>query len=117
MKHATFSKSAFAVTALLSIALAAACANSAEVPAEEAAPTEPAGDQGNKLPPTTASEPAPKTCAPSCKTDEDCATTCPALAGGVQCCDTKTNTCWGSKTSACPKLPDVVDGGDPPPAY
>ena len=39
MKYATFSKSVFAVTAIL---VAAACANSADVPEEEGvAPTEP----------------------------------------------------------------------------
>ena len=114
MKYATLSKSLFAVTAVL---IAAACANSADVPAtEESNATEPP-PAAPKLPP--ASKPTPpeeKKCAPSCTTDSDCANSCPALAGGVQCCDTKTNTCWGSKTSSCPKPVDA-DAGDPPPAY
>lgn len=118
MKNATFSKSAFAVTALLSAALVVACANSAEVPAEVTAPTEPAPAPETKLPASTpATTPLEKKCAPSCKTDSDCTNSCPALAGGVQCCDAKTNTCWGSKTATCPKPTDTSDAGDPPPAY
>jgi hypothetical protein len=113
VKHATFSKPAFAVAALLSLALVAACANSADVPAAEEAPTEPAPE--TKLPPaSTTSTPPAKTCVPSCKTDSECTNSCPALAGGVQCCDLKTNTCWGSKTSSCPKPADTSDAGDAP---
>jgi hypothetical protein len=119
VKYATLSKSAFVVTALLGAL--AACANSAEVPAEETAPTEPPPPETNKIPastPAPASTPPPeKKCAPSCATDSDCTNSCPALAGGVQCCDTKTKTCWGSKTSSCPKPADTADAGDPPPAY
>jgi hypothetical protein len=119
VKYATLSKSAFVVTALLGAL--AACANSADVPPEETAaePTEPTPE--TKLPastPSTAPTSAPeKKCAPSCATDSDCTNSCPALAGGVQCCDTKTKTCWGSKTSSCPKPVDTADAGDPPPAY
>jgi hypothetical protein len=119
VKYATLSKSAFVVTALLGAL--AACANSAEVPPETSeAPIEPAPE--TKLPastPNTApTTPPEKKCAPSCATDSDCTNSCPALAGGVQCCDTKTKTCWGSKTSSCPAPPtDQPDAGDPPPAY
>jgi hypothetical protein len=118
VKHRTFSKSAFAVTAVLFAIAAAACANSADVPAEEVQqqPTEPA--PATTLPPQSKpTPPAPpeKKCAATCKTDSDCANTCPPLAGGVQCCDTKTNVCWGSKTSSCPQ--PEADAGDPPPAY
>lgn len=120
MKYATLSKSAFAVTAL--VAALAACANSADVPAEETSPTEPAPPPAEtKVPASTpASTPAGSTpdkkCAPTCATDSDCTNSCPALAGGVQCCDLKTKTCWGSKTSACPAATDP-DAGTPPPAY
>jgi hypothetical protein len=55
--------------------------------------------------------PEPK-CVSSCASDVECANSCPALAGGVQCCDLTTRICFGSKTSSCPK-PD--DPGDPPP--
>ncbi|HSO34203.1 MAG TPA: hypothetical protein VLT33_16825 [Labilithrix sp.] len=112
MKYATFSKSAFAVTAIL---VATACANSADVPAEEAAPTDPAPT--STVPP--AAKPTPpveKKCAPSCKTDSDCQNSCPALPGGIQCCDTKAGACFGSKTSACP-APPPPPPVDPPPAY
>ena len=54
-------------------------------------------------------------CVPSCTTDADCANSCPAIAGGTQCCDTTTSTCFGSKTSSCPKPEDA--GVDPPPSY
>lgn len=118
MTYSTFSKSALAVTAVLLVALGAACADSAEVPAEESSPTEADPAPESKLPPAApTSTPPEKACAPSCKTDLDCTNSCPALAGGVQCCDTKTNTCWGSKTSSCPKPVDTGDAGDPPPAY
>lgn len=110
MKHATFSKSAFAVTAIL---VATACANSADVPETEAAPTNPA--PATTVPPSTKPPTPEKKCAPSCKTDADCQNSCPALAGGIQCCDTKAGACFGSKTSACPApTPTPVD---PPPAY
>ena len=122
MKYATLSKSAFAVTALL-VGLAA-CANSAEPPPDtgngvDNATTEPPPD--TKVPASTpastpAITPADKKCAPTCATDSDCTNSCPALAGGVQCCDLKTKTCWGSKTSACP-APADPDAGTPPPAY
>jgi hypothetical protein len=113
VKHVTFSKPAFVVAALLSVALVAACANSADVPAAEEQPAEPAPE--TKLPPaSTTSTPPEKTCVTSCKTDSDCANSCPPLAGGVQCCDLKTSTCWGSKTSTCPKPADTSDAGDTP---
>jgi hypothetical protein len=109
----TFSKSGFAVTALLLTVVA--CANSADVaPVQEAQPTEPA--PAAKVPPSQPSAPT-KTCAPSCATDADCQTSCPALAGGVQCCDTKAKTCFGSKTSACPVTTQPDAGADPAPAY
>lgn len=121
MQYVTFSKSALAVTAVLTLsigAFGAGCADSAEVPADDTGPTEPAPAPETKLPASTpATTPPEKTCAPSCQTDSDCASSCPALAGGVQCCDTKTNTCWGSKTSSCPKPVETPDAGDPPPAY
>ena len=114
VKYATLSKSVFAVTAVL---IATACANSADVPAEDTSPTEPAPTAPTTLPAATpATTPPPKVCPSSCATDADCATGCPALAGGVQCCDTKTKTCWGSKTSACP-APPADPPADPPPAY
>ena len=113
VKYATLSKSVFAVTAVL---IATACADSAEVPAEDTSPTEPAPITETKLPAAKpAADPPAKVCPSSCATDADCATGCPALAGGVQCCDTKTKTCWGSKTSACPKPADPTP--DPTPAY
>jgi hypothetical protein len=112
VKYATFSKSAFAVTAIL---VATACAESVDLPDEGA----PAGDQpppAATIPPASKPPPTPeKKCAPSCKTDGDCATSCPTVPGGVQCCDVKSGACFGSKTSTCPAAtPDPVD---PPPAY
>ena len=115
MKYATLSKSAFAVTALLVAALAA-CANSAEVPAEDTSPALPAPAPETKLPAATPPAPPPeKKCVQTCATDADCANSCPALAGGSQCCDAKSKVCWGSKTAACPKPADPP--ADPPPAY
>jgi hypothetical protein len=108
----TFSKSGFAVTALLLTVVA--CANSADVaPVQEAQPTDPA--PAAKIPPASPT----KACAPSCATDADCQNSCPALAGGVQCCDTKAKTCFGSKTAACPTTTTPADAGtpDPAPAY
>ena len=111
MKYATFSKSVFAVTAIL---IATACANSADVPEEGVAPLEPAPTSTAKPPPPPPPPPA-AVCAPSCKTDSDCQKTCPVLAGGIQCCDTKSGKCVGTKASACaPPTPPPVD---PPPAY
>ena len=111
MKYATFSKSAFAVTAIL---VATACADSAEVPSD-------VGETPTPAPTTTvppSAKPAPTTppekkCAPSCKTDSDCQNSCPALPGGIQCCDTKAGACFGSKTSACPAPTVEPDGGTP----
>lgn len=116
MNNATFSKSVFAVTAVL---IAAACANSADVPAGvDTTATDQTAPTPAKVPASTPTTPPPpppeKKCAPSCKVDSDCTSTCPALAGGVQCCDTKTNTCWGSKTSSCPAPVDTGDAGAPP---
>src|SRR5690242_8833923 len=114
MKYATFAKSAFAVTAIL---VAAACANSADVPAEDVAPTDPPPAAAAPLPSKPAATPTPeKKCAPACKTDSDCQNSCPAVPGGVQCCDTKSGACFGSKTSACP-VETTPDAGEPPPAY
>ena len=113
MKHSTFSKSALAVTAIL---VAAACANSADVPDDTAlAATDPAPT--SSVPP--ASKPAPTTppekkCVASCKADADCQNSCPALPGGIQCCDTESGVCGGSKTAACP--PPKPKPVDPPPA-
>ncbi len=114
MKYVTFSKSAFAVTAIL---VATACADSADVPEDTApAPTDTA--PATTVPPSSKPTPPPaeKKCAPSCKADADCQNSCPALPGGIQCCDTKAGACFGSKTSACPAPTPEPDGG-PPPAY
>ena len=46
--------------------------------------------------------PPPKQCVPSCKVDTDCASTCPAITGGVSCCDTLTQACYGTKMPQCP---------------
>lgn len=58
--------------------------------------------------------PTPKSCVPSCKTDADCASSCPPVSGGVACCDGATGVCYASKSATCPKPPD---DGDPPPSY
>lgn len=112
MKYATFSKSVFAVTAVL---IAAACANSAEVPAEQTSPTEPPAAETTKLPPATnGTTPAPA--APqACAKDKDCTDAAPA--DGVNCCNTKTKTCTPTKGTACTKPVETPDAGDPPPAY
>lgn len=59
--------------------------------------------------------PDPKKCVPTCTKDYDCANSCPAVTGGVQCCDTNARACFGSKTATCPK-PDAPPV-DPPPMY
>jgi hypothetical protein len=120
VEYATFSRSSLAVTLVLVLAgvLVAACADSAEVPAEETSSAAPAPAPETTLPPaSTAVTPPAAQCAPSCETNTDCAKSCPELAGGVHCCDTKTKTCWGSKTSTCPKPVVETDPGDPPPSY
>jgi len=113
VKHLTFSKSAFAVTAIL---VATACANSADVP-DDTAPAATDTAPTTTVPPANKPTPPPieKKCAPSCKTDADCQNSCPALPGGIQCCDTKAGACFGSKTSACPA--PKTEPVDPPPAY
>ena len=58
----------------------------------------------------------PQKCAPSCAMDADCATSCPVVPGGSQCCDLHTMTCWASKTPSCPKPADA-GGPDLPPSY
>ena len=93
MKHVTFSKSAFAVTAIL---VATACAESADV-SEETAPTEPA-PATPAFKPVTAPE---KVCPKSCTTDADCQNDCPVVAGGVNCCDA-VGECFKSQTAVCP---------------
>lgn len=60
-------------------------------------------------------DPPEKKCVPSCNVDSDCANSCPAISGGVQCCDTKARVCFGSKTATCPKPEDGPI--DPPPMY
>ena len=112
MTYSTFSKSAFAVTAIL---VATACANSADVPpTQDTALTEP---PASTVPPASTTPPVAKKCVPSCKLDSDCQNSCPALAGGVQCCDTKSGACFGSKTAACPAPVDTGDAGTPPAGY
>jgi hypothetical protein len=116
VKHATFSKSALAVTAILfGLFALVACANSADVPEEQVAPTDPAPTA--TVPPASKPTPPPpeKKCAPGCKTDSDCQSSCPAISGGVQCCDTKSGACFGSKTSACPAPTPTQP--DPTPTY
>ncbi len=113
VKYATFSKSVFAVTAIL---VATACADSADVPEEEVAP-EPA--PASTVPPASKPTPPPpvpeKKCPGSCTTDADCQNACPAVSGGVNCCDTKSGACFPSKTATCPApAPDPVD---PDPTY
>ncbi len=56
-----------------------------------------------------------KKCVTSCTKDADCANSCPSIPNGVQCCDTNTKACFGSKTLSCPKPADA--GIDPPPSY
>jgi hypothetical protein len=119
MKFLTFSKSAFAVTAVLSVALAAACGEElAGAPAPAQADAAPPPATTVPLPPATTSEPpAEKKCAPTCKTDSDCTNSCPALAGGIQCCDLETSLCFVSKTAACPKPTQPTDAGSQTPTY
>ncbi len=113
MKYATFSKSAFAVTAIL---VATACADSAEVPGDAEETPAPTTTVPPAAKPAPTTPPVEKKCAPSCKTDVDCQNSCPVLPGGIQCCDTKAGACFGSKTSTCPAPMPEPDGG-PPPAY
>lgn len=124
MKHRTLSKSAFAVSSLVAVfivsgALVACASDNADltdtVPADDDAGPPPP----TKLPPSTAPDAAPppsttKVCVATCTADSECASSCPALAGGVQCCDLQTKTCWGSKTATCPAPVDPPDASTPP---
>src|SRR5690242_8699961 len=78
----------------------------------DAAPPPPPPKQ-DAAPPVD-SAPAKK-CVSSCTSDQDCANSCPAVANGVNCCDTATGVCFSSQTQQCPAPP--VDSGTPPPAY
>jgi hypothetical protein len=116
MKYATTFSKALAVMGIL---VAAACATSAEVPEDNKQNADPTQPADSKLPPPsqpTNTAPPEKKCAPSCKTDSDCETTCPAAGSGTSnCCDIATNTCYKSTGAVCPK--PEVDSGTPPPAY
>ncbi len=108
MKYATFSKSAFAVTAIL---LAVACADDAE-PEQDLAAVDPATDV-KATPPATKKDPPPaaeKKCPSSCKVNSDCASACPALPDAVQCCSS--GQCYAVKGKVCtaPKEPTQPDG-------
>ena len=112
VKYATLSKSVFAVTAVL---IATACANSAEVPAEDTSPTEPAPPAETKLPaatPASTPPPAPK----ACTADTDCSGTCATGAAGVSCCDSGSKKCLCKSGTAC-QAPPADPPADPPPSY
>ncbi len=127
MKPQTLSKPAFVVSAILLATLTAvACASSDEVGNGQATPeTSPSNGNENNgpvtLPPSATKDGgAPtetkKDCTTFvCKADSECQAMCPAVAGGVACCDLKASRCWNSKTAACPKF-DVPDA-DAPPMY
>lgn len=121
VNQVTFSKSAFAVTAILAglvIVGAPACADDADPPGDPApADTTP---PATTVPPAATTEPTStatpeKKCPSSCTKDSDCANACPAVPGGVQCCDVKAAKCFGSKTATCP-APEPTDP-DPTPTY
>ena len=57
----------------------------------------------------------PGQCVSQCNVDTDCQNSCPAIDGGVSCCDTASKTCFASGTAACPA--SAGDGGGPPPGY
>lgn len=105
----------YAISSLLIVgALVAACASSEETPADQA-PTPDAApstsiktDAGQVVETSTT-----KVCAPSCKTDNECQTTCDPKAGSLWCCDTGSGTCYPPSGSTCP-VPDTDSGA---PAY
>ena len=112
---ATLSKSVFVVTAILFGLVA--CADDADPPA--ATDTGDAGAPATTVPPAstpTTTATAEAKCPSSCKADTDCESECPPLAGGVQCCDTKSGTCFGSKTATCP-APTTTDDDAGTPSY
>jgi hypothetical protein len=52
-----------------------------------------------------------RVCLPRCTSDMECQTTCPSVASGSNCCDTRSGICYVSP-GMCPTA--VRDGGMPP---
>jgi hypothetical protein len=53
-------------------------------------------------------------CMPNCTSDQDCQSTCPAVAGALNCCDTTSGVCFTSSESACPDTSGSGEGGTAP---
>ena len=50
-------------------------------------------------------------CVSSCTTNTECQSSCPAIAGALNCCDAVTMACFQSAATACPGETMVEDGG------
>lgn len=49
-------------------------------------------------------------CTPSCTSDQECESSCPAApSGGTNCCDTSSGVCFANTSSTCP-----ASGGNDP---
>lgn len=88
--------------------LSAACANGGDATLNDGG-----GTDGSK-PKTDGSNPNDSggggMCVPSCATDQDCQSSCPAAPmGAINCCDLTTNTCYTPNNSTCPS--GGPDGG------
>lgn len=47
----------------------------------------------------------PRMCTPSCKSDFECQSTCPAAPGnGVSCCDLPSGVCFAASPGMCPRF-------------
>ncbi len=108
------------VLSVSAIVSAVACASSEEVPANPETQQETQEPTAKLPPPTSGSDaapppPAPKQCVASCKSDSECANSCPVPATGASCCDVATRTCFTNATNTCPKPPE--DDAGTPPAY
>jgi hypothetical protein len=47
-------------------------------------------------------------CAVVCRSHADCQNSCPAVAGGVNCCDVASGVCFGAQVGTCPLQPDAA---------
>ncbi|NOU27423.1 MAG: hypothetical protein HOO96_05890 [Polyangiaceae bacterium] len=104
-----------ALVLLFSLAVAAACATSTSEEPDTLpdAGTTPVVDSGTAKPDTGTT----KACVPTCKTDSDCANSCPSVTSGSNCCDVGTNVCFRSASSSCPVPTTPPDASTPPPSY
>jgi hypothetical protein len=132
---------AFAITSSLVLALVAACSGSqggftqdGGAPAADTGVSvlgdtgTATGDTGTYIPPADTGTGTPTgdtgtisvdgptgtgQCTPNCKTDSDCQSSCPAVAGALNCCDTSSGVCFTSSEAMCPDQ-SGTEGGTAP---